>query len=122
MIDVPAAQKLFQSGVPIYVMPTDATFNLKLDEVKRDTLLTKGTPLTDSLALLYLMWGFGTPVLWDAMTIGYIVDPQLCPVEPMHVVIDGKGISRAEPGTPNARVCLHSDAETFFRFFMARFQ
>jgi len=121
VIDVSAAQKLFQSGVPIYVMPTDATFNLKLDEVKRDALLTKGTPLTDSLAVLYLMWGAWTPILWDAMAIGYVVDPQLCPVEPMHVVIDDKGVTRSEPGAPNAQVCLHSDSETFFHFYLARF-
>jgi purine nucleosidase len=120
VIDVPAAQKLFRSGVPIYVIPTDATFNLKLDEVKRDTLLTKGTPLTDSLALLYLMWGSATPILWDAMAIGYVVDPQLCPVEPMHVAIDDKGVSQTRPGEPNAQVCLHSDPEAFFHFYMDR--
>src|SRR5882724_9274712 len=32
--DVPSAQKLFASGVPLFVMPLDAT-QLKLDEVKR---------------------------------------------------------------------------------------
>ena len=32
--DVKSAQKLFASGVPVYVMPLDST-QLKLDEVKR---------------------------------------------------------------------------------------
>ena len=54
--DIPAAQKLFRSGVPLFVMPLDSTAQLRLDEVKRDALFSKGTPLTDSLALLYLMW------------------------------------------------------------------
>jgi hypothetical protein len=98
-------------------MPTDATWNLKLDEVKRRTLWDKGTPLTDSLAPLYLLWGSGsgTPILWDAMAVAYVVDPQLCPVEPMHVVIDDKGGSQSGPGAPNAQVCLHPNAETFFK-------
>jgi inosine-uridine nucleoside N-ribohydrolase len=118
--DIQAAQKLFQSGVPIYVMPIDSTAQLKLDEVKRDALLTKGTPLTDSLALLYLMWGSPTPVLFDAMAIAYVLDPKLCPVEPMHITVDDKGVTRSEPGSPNAQVCMHSDPESFFHFFMAR--
>jgi purine nucleosidase len=120
--DIPAAQKLFQSGVPLFVMPLDSTAQLRLDEVKRDTLFSKGTSLTDSLALLYLMWGGVTPVLFDAMTIGYIVDPTLCPVEPMHIIVDDNGVTRSEAGEPNAQVCLRSDAETFFHFYMAHFR
>jgi inosine-uridine nucleoside N-ribohydrolase len=125
VIDIPAAQKLFRSGIPIYVMPSDATVHLKLDEVRRDALLTKGTPLTDSLGLLYLMWSSGgsvTPILWDAMAVGYVIDPHLCPVEPMHIVVDDKGFTRSESGEPNAQVCLNSDPEAFMRFYMARFQ
>lgn len=41
--DVASAQKLFASGVPLYVMPLDST-QLKLDEVKRAFLFTCGTP------------------------------------------------------------------------------
>lgn len=120
--DILAAQKLFKSHIPLVVMPLDSTLQLRLDEVKRDTIFSKGTPLTDSLALLYLMWGGVTPVLFDAMTIGYIIDPTLCPVEPMHVVVEDSGMTRSEPGEPNAQVCLHSNPETFFHFFMARLQ
>ena len=39
----PPHRKLFTSGVPIYVMPLDAT-QLKLDEVKRAYLFQQGTP------------------------------------------------------------------------------
>src|SRR5205807_7925011 len=35
--DIPSAQKLFAAGVPLFVMPLDAT-QLKLDEVKRALL------------------------------------------------------------------------------------
>jgi len=121
LCDIPAAQKLFQSGVPIYVMPLDSTVQLKLDEVKRDAIFSKGTPLTDSLAVLYHMWEGPTPVLFDAMAIAYVVDSHLCPVEPMHIVVDNAGVTRSETGEPNAQVCLHSDPETFFRFYMAHF-
>jgi purine nucleosidase len=123
MLDIGASQKLFLSGVPLYVMPLDSTNHLKLDEVKRTVLFANGTPLTDALTLLYHQWnaaGGVTPVLYDAMAIAYVLDPQLCPVQPMHIRVDDKGFTRVENGTPNAEVCLHSDADAFLRFYMQR--
>jgi inosine-uridine nucleoside N-ribohydrolase len=117
--DIPAAQKLFASGVPLYVMPLDST-QLKLDEVKRKFLFRQGTPLTDSLTLLYHLWGQQTPTLFDPMTIAFIDDPKLCPVQAMNVVVDDKGMTRRGTGTPNAEVCLKSDPEEFFRFYLGR--
>jgi purine nucleosidase len=120
--DIGSAQKLFLSGIPLYVMPLDSTVHLSLDEVKRGVIFAQGTPLTDALTLLYGEWngaGGVTPVLFDAMTIAYILNPQLCPVQPMHIRIDDKGFSRVETGTSNAQVCLHSDADAFFRFYMS---
>jgi purine nucleosidase len=104
-------------------MPLDSTEHLKLDEVKRTVLFAHGTPLTDALTLLYHQWnaaGGVTPTLYDAMTIAYILNPQLCPVQPMRIRVDDKGFTRVEGGTPNAQVCLHSDADTVLRFYMQR--
>ena len=117
--DIPSAKKLFLSGVPLYVMPLDST-QLKLDEVKRAFLLRQGTPLTDSLTLLYHEWGQQTPTLFDPVTVAFILDPKVCPVEPMHIRIDDKGFTRKEPGAPNAQVCMHSDADAFFRLQIGR--
>ncbi len=117
--DVPSAQKLFASGVPIFMMPLDST-QLKLDEVKRPLIFQAGTPLTDALTILYYQWGHQTPTLFDVMTLAYILDPKLCPVTPMHISVDEKGFTRPGPGTPNAQVCLDSDPEAFFRFLIPR--
>jgi purine nucleosidase len=117
--DIPSAQKLFTSGVSIAMMPLDST-QLKLDEVKRAFLFSQGTPITDALTVLYHMWGQETPTLFDPMTVAYVVNPDLCPVEPMHIRVDEKGFTREEPGTPNVDVCLHSDSEKFFRFYLPR--
>ncbi|MCU1269460.1 MAG: hypothetical protein JWN74_754 [Acidobacteriaceae bacterium] len=117
--DIASAQKLFASGMPIFMMPLDST-QLKLDEVKRAFLFQAGTPITDALTLLYHEWGQETPTLFDPMTIAYIVDPKLCPVKPMHITIDEKGFTRAVAGAPNAQVCMDSDPESFFRFYIPR--
>ena len=117
--DVPSAQKLFDAGVPIYMMPLDAT-QLKLDEVKRAVLFKQGTPVTDQLALLYHQWGQQTPTLYDPMTIAFILSPGICPTKPLHIQVDRKGFTRSTPGASNAQVCLHSDVDSFFDLFMHR--
>jgi len=117
--DIGSAQKLFASGVPIYMMPLDST-QLKLDEVKRAFLFRQGTPVTDALTLLYHEWGQETPTLFDPMTIAFVVDEKLCPVEAMRIRVDDKGMTVREAGAANAFVCLKSDPEMFFRFYLGR--
>ncbi|HEY2547951.1 MAG TPA: hypothetical protein VGI46_17905, partial [Candidatus Acidoferrum sp.] len=92
----------------------------KLDEVKRAFLFRQGTPLTDALTLLYHEWGQQTPTLFDPVTVAYILDPEVCPVQPMHIRVDDKGFTRTEPGAPNAQVCMRSDADAFFRLQIGR--
>ncbi len=119
--DIPAARKLFDAGVSLYVMPLDST-QLKLDEVLRATLFSQGTHTTNALSELYEQWtastGSPTPTLFDAMAAAYVLEPSLCPTHPMHIRIDDQGYTRAEPGTPNANVCLDSDSDRFFHFYM----
>ena len=117
--DIPSAQKLFASGVPLYVMPLDST-QVRLEEVKRGILFRSGTPLTDALTLLYHQWGQETPTLFDVMTVAYILNPKICPVQPMRIRVDDKGFTRVEDGAANAQVCLDSDSDAFFRLYMGR--
>jgi inosine-uridine nucleoside N-ribohydrolase len=117
--DIPSARKLFSSGVPLFVMPLDST-QLKLDEVKREFLFSRGTALTDALTLLYHEWGQQTPTLFDPMTVAFVVNPKLCPVEQMRIRVDDKGFTRPEAGEPNAQACLDSSPEQFFRWFLPR--
>ncbi len=123
--DILSAQKLFASGVPLFVMPLDAT-QLKLDEVKRAFLFSQGTPLTDALTLLYHQWGQQTPTLFDPMTVAFLLNPALCPVQPIRIRVDDKGLTRPDPGPPNApnppnaQVCLESNPDAFFRFLLPR--
>ena len=121
-MDVPAAKKLFASGVPITMAPLDST-QMKLDEVMRSILFRKSTPLTDSLEVLTQEWGGGrsaTPTLFDVMAVEATIDSDLCPSQPMHIEIDDHGYTRPEAGSPNVNVCLHSDSDRFFQFLLPR--
>ncbi|MEO6911161.1 MAG: nucleoside hydrolase, partial [Edaphobacter sp.] len=118
-MDIGSAQKLFHSGVPLFVMPLDAT-QLKLDEVKRAILLKHGSRLTDQLAILYQQWGQQTPTLYDAMAVAYAIDPSLCPTTPMHLRVDERGMTLPVDGAANAQVCLNSSSDDFFHFYLRR--
>jgi purine nucleosidase len=122
--DIASAQKLFTAGVPLLVMPLDSTANLKLHEVARTALFAHGSMLTNILAGLTYEWSAATrnatPILYDPMTIASLLDPSLCPLTPMHIRVDDAGNTLAEPGPPNAQVCLHSDADAFLRFIVKK--
>jgi purine nucleosidase len=123
MMDIPAAQKLFQSGVPIFMMPLDST-QIKFDEVKRSMLASISTPLTDTLQILTAEWSLSTqqttPTLFDAVAAAYAIQPEVCPTTPLHIVVDKEGFTRVQPGTPNANVCLEPQTDAFFKLLMPR--
>jgi inosine-uridine nucleoside N-ribohydrolase len=121
--DVAAAQKLFASGVPVFMMPLDST-QLMLDEVKRNILFSAGTAMTNSLAALYYQWVESnrtpTAMLFDVMAVVYVVQPELCPVTEFHITVDAQGFTRPGAGATNASACLASDSEKFFHFVLPR--
>jgi purine nucleosidase len=121
--DVGAAQKLFSSGVPIFMMPLDST-QLLLDEVKRNLLFSAGTAMSNSLVALYYQWAernrTPTATLFDVMAVAYVVEPELCPVTEFHITVDAEGFTRPVAGAVNASACLVSDSERFFHFVLPR--
>lgn len=122
--DIAGAKKLFEAGVPLQVLPLDSTANLKMHEVARTALFAHGSMMTNILAGLYYEWRAATknptPILYDPMTLASLLEPALCPLTPMHITIDDAGNTKETPGTPNAQVCLHSDADAFLRFYVRR--
>lgn len=122
LCDIPAAQKLFSSGVPLYVMPLDST-QIKLQELERAKIFSSGTAITDALTVLYHQWSYGnqiTPTLFDAVAVAYAIKPELCPTIPLRLRVDERGSTKIEAGAPNAQVCLHSDSDQFFEFYIPR--
>lgn len=122
--DIAGAQKLFESGVPLQVLPLDSTANLKMHEVARTALFAHGSMMTNILAGLYYEWSQATrnptPILYDPMTLASMLKPSLCPLTAMHLAVDEAGNTKEMPGTPNAQVCLHSEADAFLQFYVRR--
>jgi purine nucleosidase len=125
LCDVPSAQALFKSGVPLYVMPLDST-QIKLDATEQHKLFVRRTPLTNSLQELTTEWAAAKkmpePILFDAVASAYAIQPSLCPMTPMRIEVDEKGMTRQVAGKANANVCLASSAKSFFDFYLPRIE
>ncbi len=119
--DAPAAQVVFQSGIPILMAPLDVTARLQLDQAHQQLIYAKGTPLTDALQALYKLWGQPTPTLHDPMAISLFLDPQLCTTQHLAIQVDDKGMTRVEKGKPaNATVAVETDPARFIAFYVHR--
>lgn len=121
-VDVEATRKVFQAGLPLVMVPLDATMPLKLNEVDRKIVFAEATPLTNAVAVLYTLWGNTTPTLHDVLAVAVVTEPQLCPLEPMRIVVDAAGMTKVANGTPNAQVCMHSEPRALMDYFLQRIQ
>jgi inosine-uridine nucleoside N-ribohydrolase len=125
--DPKGAQKLFTAGVPLYVMPLDST-QIHLDAGARDALFAGSGELGRQLKALYELWAATnpgkspTPTLYDPVAVTYTFRPDLCPVKPMHIDVDAKGMTRPGEGKANAQVCLASNETGFLQLLRKRLE
>ena len=121
--DIKAAQAVFEAGVALGVAPLDGTM-VALDELKRQLIFTRSTPVTDALALTYLQWsavaGRVTPILFDTAALAFAIDPSMFKVESLRLRVDDAGYTREVDGPANAEVCLDCDEDAFNRWLMPR--
>ena len=123
--DPKGLKALLSSGVPVFMMPLDST-QVPLDANGREEIFAHGSPLTDQLTLFYHQWMGGTPshsptpTLFDPVAVTFTFRPDLCPAKPIHIDVDGKGMTSPGSGAPNARVCLQSDEKGFLGLLLNR--
>ena len=119
--DPEAAQAVFSSGVPILMVPLDVTAMLQLDGAGLHRVFARFTPLTDTLTVLYHLWGKETPTLFDPMAVAMIILPSLCETKELAIEVDSKGYTRvAEGRPPNTTVALRTRPAKFFNFYLGR--
>jgi inosine-uridine nucleoside N-ribohydrolase len=121
--DPAGARALFNSGVPVFVMPLDST-QVHLAHAALGAVLSHGSPLTDQITLLYHQWTgadeWRSPTLFDPVAVTYTIRPDLCPTKPMRLEVDDAGYTRPADGTPNVNVCLESKEIEFLDLLSSR--
>src|SRR5208282_2191423 len=110
-----AAQTVFASGVPLVVVPLDATVDLKLDEAARRRIFAARTQLTWQLQALYQLWDKETPILFDPVATAVCFEERFCTFKEMCVDVDDKGLTHEIKVKPNARVAVSIRRDEFLQ-------
>jgi len=121
--DPVAYQEVFEAGIPMVLVPLDATNKVKAD--RQDTRTWRaGGRLANFLADVYdgLMRGeAGQTYIWDLLAATVMTEPDLCGYQDLHLDVV------TEPGNhfgqlvvvpeaqPNIRVCLTPDGEAILQ-------
>jgi pyrimidine-specific ribonucleoside hydrolase len=117
--DPQAAEEVFGSGLPLYLVPLDATNQVTLD-AEDIQLWREGGPIADFAVEIYERklenFGGSDADTWDLMAAAIMLDPSLCAFASLRldvVTVDGATSGQTvvdEGGTPNVEVCLSPDA------------
>ena len=112
-----AAQEVFESGVPLYLIPLDATNQVKI--TKADTAQWRdGGRIAAAASDMYdmLLKTSDEMAIWDVMTAEIMSQPDLCRFQPLHLeVITAEGDTFGQTVVvsnqrANVNVCLEPDA------------
>ena len=127
-VDPDAARAVFAAGLPIDLVPLDATRQVVLPRAELDARLAHlGGPIAARVAA-FTELGFridaarGTRgmVLHDPLAVGVAIDPTLVAWETVRLSIERDGETRRAAGVPNCRVARRVDAERFLATFLER--
>jgi inosine-uridine nucleoside N-ribohydrolase len=118
--DVAAAREVLAAGVPLTLVPLDATATVQLQKDDRERLFAAHTPLTFQVQALYELWGKETPTLYDPVAVATALDERFVTMEDLRLTVGDDGMTVPGRGEPNARVATAVRADAFLGWFVDR--
>lgn len=137
--DIEAAQVVFQSGIPILMVPAEITYSFWMTGEEREQLRGAKTPLTEALSDAIDIWieayrglvgavgmskDFARCYLHDPLTTVLAFDRRFVRIEPRHVRLelqDGVLRTLVDAGKePNIQVVISVDRPGFRSFLLER--
>ena len=130
--DAEAARVVFESGVPITMVPLETTHRAVADEAVIARIAMLDTPVANlSVELLRFfaktyerVFGFGAPPVHDPCAVVAIAAPEVLMTRPMHVAIETRGehtygrtvcdVHGVTGEPPNADVAVDLDVSSFW--------
>jgi pyrimidine-specific ribonucleoside hydrolase len=119
-IDPVAADEVFSSGVPLHLVPLDATNQVTWTHADALAWVNSATPegiLAGNLLQMMLdSWSTSNTYIWDLATAVYATNPAICPGVSLAVDIvvapgPNQGQTAVTKQTPNTTVCIDPDAK-----------
>jgi purine nucleosidase len=127
-VDPEAAARVVAAGLPLDLVPLDATRQAVLPRADLLSALSATPGRLASRIAAFTERGFrvdtqrGTPgmVLHDPLAVGVAVDPGFVEWEPVRLRVGPDGETRRVAGAPNARMATRVDTARFLRTLLAR--
>lgn len=117
-VDPVAADEVFGSGLPLHLIPLDATNQVTWTEADAlnwaSSETSEGVIAADILSWILRSWSTDNAYIWDLASAVIMTDQRLCPEVPLavDVVVDAgyeQGRTSVGDGTANTLVCLKPD-------------
>jgi purine nucleosidase len=118
--DIAAAKAVFDAGVPLLVVPLDATAGVKLTAEQRRKIFTAGTPLAFQLANLMELCEQPDQSLFDAVALAAAFDERFGTFAERKLAIADDGRTLVGEGPPNARVMRALRRDEFLAWTLDR--
>jgi purine nucleosidase/pyrimidine-specific ribonucleoside hydrolase len=137
-VDPEAAAVVFDSGLPLELVPLDVTGQVLLRQRELADALDRDPSRIARFVSDFTLHGFalgrsGVIILHDPLAVGVALDSSLVGLQPLHVEIEcegritrGASVADRRPapsrrkGRPNCRVALSVDAPRFLQIFLER--
>jgi purine nucleosidase/pyrimidine-specific ribonucleoside hydrolase len=127
-VDPDAARQVFEAGLPLDLVPLDATRQAVLRRPELDAALARRPGPIAARIAAFIAHGFRGPrddglpglTLHDPLAVGVAVDPTLVTWERMRLTVGPDGETRRASGAPNSRVATRVDRARFVPLFLER--
>jgi inosine-uridine nucleoside N-ribohydrolase len=107
--DLAAVRTVFESGVPLLVVPLDATTGMDISESQRQKLFAAGTPLASQLANLLELCEQERATLFDPAAVAVATDEAWGTRNSLQITIADDGRTIVRDGKPNVDVVTRLD-------------
>jgi inosine-uridine nucleoside N-ribohydrolase len=118
--DIPAAKAVFASGLPLTVVPLDATYNVKLQKTAREKLFAAHTMLTWQVQNLYELWDKDAPILFDPVAVAAVFSEKHLTMNDLRLEVSDVGKTLERKGKANARVATAIRVDDFVAWYVDR--
>ncbi len=119
-LDVTAARKVLESGVPLTIVPLDATALAKVPPEEQQKLFAAGRLLAWQVANLLELWNQPVPTLFDPVAVASLLRPGEFEFEELQLTMNDQGLMAVGKGKPNARVAVSARQEQLVGWIVER--
>ena len=120
VLDVPASQTVFTSGLSVVMVGLEVTNLMQPDPTDMERLASSDKPLAKALHELFKAWGHPVPTFFDPVAVTVAFRRDIVTMERKRVVVTDDGFTRLADGDPNVGLCETVDKPALMKLFWDR--